>query len=104
MLLLLGVGFDSNFSALPFLHKLAREAKTRAALMLRLSFKMPPHVLSKFANGLLMGNILGSCPVTIPVRLNNDDRSFISVTEEINKAIKSTARVINKTRLSEKVN
>ena len=98
---LLGVDFDSNFTTLPHLHKLACAAKTRAALIS--SFSMPPHVLSKFANGLLMGKILSACPVTIPVQLHSDDKSFISVTEDINKAIKATARTITKTKLSDKI-
>ena len=85
---LLGVDFDTNLTTLPFLHNLARAAKTRASLIGRLSFSMPPNVLSTFANGLLMGKILASCPVTIPFRLNNDDKSNIGITEEINKAIK----------------
>ena len=100
---LLGVDFDSNFTTLPFLHKLAQAAKTRTNLMSRLSFSMPPHVLSTFANGLLMGKILSACPLTIPVRLNSEDSTFISVTEEINKSIKKTARIITKTKVSEKI-
>ena len=100
---LLGVDFDSNFTTTPFLHNLARAAKTRSALISRLSYSMPPSVLSTFANGLLMGKILSTCSVTIPVRLNSSDRSNIVITEEINKCIKSTARIIMKTRLSDKV-
>ena len=95
---ILGIDFDSNFSTLPYLHKLAHAAKTRAALISRLSFSLPPHLLSMFANGLLMGKILSACPVTIPVRLKDHERSLISVTEEINKAIKSTAQTITKTK------
>ena len=64
---LLGVDFDTNFSTIPFLNKLARLANTRAALIYRLSFSMPPNLLATFANGLLMGKILSACPVTIPV-------------------------------------
>ena len=71
---LLGVEFDSNFSTIPYLQKLACAAKTRAALISRLSFSMPPHVLGTFANGLLMGKILSACPVTIPIRLESDDK------------------------------
>ena len=55
------------------------------------------------ANGLLMSKILSGCLVTIPVRLNNEDRSFINATEEINKAIKKTARTITKTKLADKI-
>jgi hypothetical protein len=64
---------------------------------------MPPHLLATFANGLLMGKILAACPVTIPIRLNSDDRSCIGLTEDINKAIKATARTITKTKLSDKI-
>ena len=71
----------------------------------RLSYSMPPHVLTTLANGLLMGKILAACPVTIPVRITDDDRSqsHITVTEEINMAMKSTARTITKTKLLDKV-
>ena len=100
---ILGVDFDSNFSTTPYLHKLARAAKTRAALIHRLSFSMPPHLLATFANGLLMGKILAACPITIPIRLNSDDKSCIGVTEDINKSIKAAARTITKTKLSDKI-
>jgi hypothetical protein len=100
---LLGVDFDSNFTTTPFLHKLARAASTRAALISRLSYTMPPHLLACFTNGLLMGKILAACPVTIPIRINDDDRLSIGVTEVINKAIKSSARTITKTKLSDKI-
>ena len=50
-----------------------------------------------------MGKILASCPVTIPIRLNIEDRSFVGITEEINKAIKATAWSITKTKLSDKI-
>ena len=68
---LLGVDFDSNFSTKPFLHKLACAAQTRAKIISRLSYSMPPNGLSMLTNGLLMGKILSACPVTIPLRLNN---------------------------------
>ena len=49
---ILGVDFDSNFTTLPYLHKLARAAKTRAALIFRLSYSMPPQVLSTLAKDI----------------------------------------------------
>ena len=64
---------------------------------------MPPHLLSTFANGLLMGKILASCQVTIPIRLNKDDKICMNVTEDINKAIKATARAITRVKLSDKI-
>ena len=64
---------------------------------------MPPHTLKTFAKGLLMGKILAACPLAIPVKLDDNDKCFISVTEEINKAIKATARTITRTKLSEKI-
>ena len=99
---LLRVEFDSNFTTLPFLHKLSQSANTRVALISRLSYFMPPHLMSMFSNGLLMGKILSACPATIPIRLSNEDKSFISVTKEINKAIKAIAHTITKTKLSDK--
>ena len=100
---LLGVDFDTNFTTLPYLKKLARVANTRAKLIARLSYSMPPHILTKLTHGILMGKILTACPVTIPVRISNEDKHCISVTEEINKSIKSCARIITKTKLSDKV-
>ena len=100
---LLGVDYDSNFTTTPYLNKLSRAAKTRGALISRLSFSMPPHVLSTFATGLLMGKVLASCSATIPLRIKNEDRLCIGVTEEINKAIKATARTITKTKLSDRI-
>ena len=64
---------------------------------------MPPHVLTTLAKGLLMGKILASCPTTIPLNLNNEDRTCIGVTDDINKAIKATARTITRTKLSDKI-
>ena len=50
---------------------------------------MPPHLLTTFANGLLMGKIMAFSPVNIPTRLNVDDhyQNYTGVTEDINKAI-----------------
>ena len=100
---ILGVDFDSNFSTTPYLQKLACAAKTRAAIIHRLSYSMPPHLLATFANGLLMGKILAACPVTVPIRLNSDEKSCNLLTEEINKAIKATARTVTKTKLSDRI-
>ena len=101
---ILGVDYNTNFSTHPYLQKLACEAKTRAALIKRLSFGMPPHLLVTFANGLLMGKILAAAPATIPIRINLEDKNLITVTDEMNKAIKSTARTITGTKLSDKIN
>ena len=100
---ILGVNYDCNLTTLTFLHKLASASKTRAALNKRLSFGMPPNLLATFANGLLMGKILAAAPATIPIRLDNSDQYLICITEEINKCIKSVARTITKTKLSDKV-
>ena len=50
-----------------------------------------------------MGKILAAAPATIPIRLDNSDQYLICITEEINKCIKSVARTITKTKLSDKV-
>ena len=100
---ILGVDYDTNFTTNPCLEKLARDAKTRAALINRLSFGLPPYLLSTFANGLLMGKILAAAPATVPIRLEWEDRGSYTITEEINKAIKATARSITRTKLSDKI-
>ena len=64
---------------------------------------MPPHLLITFAYGLLMGKILAAAPATIPIRIEPGDKNLITVTEEINKSIKSTARSITRTKLSDKI-
>ena len=50
-----------------------------------------------------MGKILAASPATIPIRLDPEDRGSNTVTEEINKAIKATACIITRTRLSDKI-
>ena len=74
-------------------------------MIYRLGFSMPPHLLTTFANGLLMGKIMAFSPVNIPTRLNVDDhyQNYTGVTEDINKAIKATARTITKSKLSDKI-
>ena len=94
-----GVDYDKNFTTNPYLRKLACEARTRAALIKRLSFGMPPHLLATFANGLLMGKILSAAPATIPIRIDPADTGSVIITEEINKSIKQTARIITRTKL-----
>ena len=37
------------------------------------------------------------------MKLHDDDKCFITITEEINKSIKATARTITKTKLSDKI-
>ena len=66
---------------------------------------MPPHLLTSFANALLIGKILTCCPVKIPVRISEEDKTFgyTGVLEDINKSIKSTARTITKSKLSDKI-
>ena len=50
-----------------------------------------------------MGKILAFSPVYIPIRLDMDDhyQNYTGVTEDINKAIKATARTITKSKLSD---
>ena len=63
VLKLLGVEFDRNFATTPSLKKLATASNTKAAMIYRLGFSMPPHLLTTFANGLLMGKIMAFSPV-----------------------------------------
>ena len=52
---LLGIDYDRNFSTLPYLQKLATQAKSRSAVIYRLSFSVPPNILRLLANGLVIG-------------------------------------------------
>ena len=46
---LLGIDYDKNFSTAPYLRRLATEANTKAAVIYRLSFTVPPHLLKLLA-------------------------------------------------------
>ena len=100
---LLGVDYDTNFSTSPYLRQLATEAKSRAAMIYRLSFGVPPNLLRLLANGLVIGKILAAAPAAIPFKIVYDDRAANLATENINRSIKSVARTITKTSLSDKV-
>ena len=63
-------------------------------------------------NGLLIGKIMASAPAAIPYKVDpectpnyreNQVQGFLTTTEEINMTIKSAARVITKTKLSDKI-
>ena len=57
-----------------------------------------------FANGILLGKVLAAASATIPIKIGQHDSAFQSgLVEDINKAIKSAARTITKTKLSDKV-
>ena len=100
---MLGIDFDKNFSTAPYLRNLATEAKSRAALIYRLSFGVPPHLLKLFANGLLIGKIAAAAPAAIPFKIAADDQAANLATEKINRSIKSVARTITKTSLKDMV-
>ena len=51
---LLGITYDNNFKTTPYLRQLASDAKTRAAIIARLSYSVPPNLLKLFTNGLLL--------------------------------------------------
>ena len=100
---LLGIDYDTNFSTSPYLRQLATEAKSRAAMIYRLSFGVPTNLLRLLANGLVIGKILAAAPAAIPFKIVYDDRAANLATENINRSIKSVARTITKTSLSDKV-
>ena len=101
---LLGIDYDTNFLTLPYLRQLATEAKSRAAMIYRLSFGVPSNLLRLLANGLVIGKILAAAPAAIPFIIAYDDRAANLATENINWSIKSVARTtITKTSLSDKV-
>ena len=85
------------------LQKLATQAKSRSAVIYRLSFSVPPNILRLLANGLVIGKIMAVAPAAIPFKLAFDDRAANLATEKINRAIKSVARTITKTSLKDMV-
>ena len=88
---------------MPYLQKLATKAKSRSAIIYRLSFSVPPNILRLLANGLVIGKIMAAAPAAIPFKLAFDDRAANLATEKINRAIKSVARTITKTSLKDMV-
>ena len=101
---LLGIEYDSNFTTLPYLRSLARDAKTRSSLIKRLSFCMPQCLLKPLAHGLVLGKILAAASAAIPIKIHNQGKPFqFGILEDINKAIKSTARTITRIKLTDKV-
>ena len=100
---LLGIDYNTNFSTSPYLQKLATAAKSRAGMIYRLSFGVPSNLLRLLANGLVIGKILAAAPAAIPFKIAYDDRAANLATENINRSIKSVARTITKTALSDKV-
>ena len=96
--------YDSNFTTVPYLKILERGAKTRADIIKRLSFCMPQFLLKPITHGILLGKIFASASATIPVKINDNTKQFQStLIEDIYKSIKSAARTITKTKLSDKV-
>ena len=63
---------------------------------------MPNNLLKMFTNGLLMGKVLASAPAPLPIRTAEDQPTY-TVVENINKAIKATARTITKTKLTDRI-
>ena len=72
-------------------------------MIYRLSFGVPSNLLRLLANGLVIGKILAAAPAAIPFKLAHDDRAANLATENINRSIKSVARTITRTALSDKV-
>ena len=93
----LGIDYNTNFATSPYLQRLATEAKSRAAMIYRLSFGVPSNLLRLLANGLVIGKILAAAPAAIPFKLAHDDRAANLATENINRSIKSQ-RLLSVTR------
>ena len=89
---------------MPYLRSLAREAKTRSSLIKRLSFCIPNYLLKPLSHGILLGKILSAAPAAIPLKSQNQNKLFQSgLFEDINKAIKATARTITKIKLTDRI-
>ena len=80
--------FYYYYTTLPIIH-------TRASLIRRLSFGMPNYLLRPLANGLLMRKILAASPAAIPICIDTNDKPCLAgILDEIDKAIRATARTI----------
>ena len=87
---LLGLEYDTNFSTALYLRQLVVEANTSASLIHRLSFGMPNCIFKPLAHCLVMGKIMSAAQAAIPVRLNSDDKPYLSgILNDIDKAIKA---------------
>jgi hypothetical protein len=66
---------------------------------------MPPNYLLKpLANGLLMGKILAAAPAAIPISIDPNEKPYMAgILNNIDKAIRATARTITRTKLLDKV-
>ena len=93
---LLGINYNTDFSTLPYLQKLATEAKSRGAMIYRLSFGVPSNLLRLLTNGLIIGKILAAAPAAIPFKIEYDDCAANLATENINRLIKSVARTLQR--------
>ena len=101
---LLGLEYDTNLSTAPYLRQLARESNTRVALIRRLSYGMPHCLLKPLANGLLMDKILAAAPAAIPIKIYPNDKPYLTgILNDIDRSIKATARIITRTKLTDKV-
>ena len=74
---LLGIDYDKNFSTLPYLRKLATDAKSTSAVNYRLSFEVPQNLLRPLENGLVIVKILAAAPAAIPFKIEYDDMLLI---------------------------
>ena len=51
-----------------------------------------------------MGKILAAAPAAIPIRIDPNDKPYLAgILDEIDKAIRATARTISRTKLTDKV-
>ena len=51
-----------------------------------------------------MGKILAAAPAAIPIRIDPNDKPYLAgILDEIDKAIRATARTVTRTKLMDKV-
>ena len=46
---------------------------------------------------------MASAPAAIPLKIHQDDKNVVTITEKINCGLKSAARTITQTRLTDKI-
>jgi hypothetical protein len=92
---LLGVTFDRHFTARPYLHSLAREARFRAGRVARLTQHLPSgQLLRQLGSGLLMGKVAHCLPVVARLRLPGSTAAIPDTLAQVQVTVNNVARSV----------
>ena len=101
---LLGVTFNEKFATGPYEESLAKSAKQRAAMVVRLSHHIPRGVyLQELSRGLLMGKVGYAVAAVTAPRLDDRSPPPSAASKTVQVAINNTARTILGKRLDDHI-